>query len=193
MKTRAEIIVKGRVQRVGYRDFAAEIANELGIGGFTENLPDGNVRIIAEGEKETLEKFIKILKPKDDPMIKVIDVTVKFAQPTGEFEYFDIKYGNFDEEGFERIGVAAMHLKHLVKGQNEMLGKQDQMLEKQDQTIEKIGNLTTTTQDSFNTLNIKYDIISQNMNRIFEELVRERKETRQSIKELVGAILKSKS
>mgnify|MGYP000303561949 CR=1 FL=1 len=134
---RARIIVKGRVQRVGYRDLVAEVANSLDIGGRAKNLPDGTVRIIAESEKDVLEKFISLIQPRDDPMIKVTGVDVKFEPASGEFEYFDIEYEDFDKEGFERIGVAAVYLKRLDKGQNKMLDKQDQMLEKQDQMLDK--------------------------------------------------------
>ena len=134
---RARIIVKGRVQKVGYRDLVAEVANSLDIGGRAKNLPDGTVRIIAESEKDVLEKFISLIQPRDDPMIKVTGVDVKFEPASGEFEYFDIEYEDFDKEGFERIGVAAVYLKRLDKGQNKMLEKQDQMLEKQDQMLEK--------------------------------------------------------
>ena len=48
---RAIIIAKGEVQKVGYRDFVQDSARELGIAGFVENLEDGNVKIICEGEE----------------------------------------------------------------------------------------------------------------------------------------------
>lgn len=112
---RATIIVKGRVQRVGYRDFVVEIANGLNICGIAKNLPDGTVRIVAEAEGEILEQFIALIEPRDDPMIKVTGVNVKFEPATGEFEYFDIEYEDFQQEGFERIGVAAVYLKRIDK------------------------------------------------------------------------------
>ena len=45
MVKRFEIIAKGKVQKVGYRDYVEEVARSLGIVGFVENLKDGNVRI----------------------------------------------------------------------------------------------------------------------------------------------------
>ena len=134
---RATIIVKGRVQRVGYRDFVAEIANGLNICGIAKNLPDGTVRIVAEAEEEILEQFIALIEPRDDPMIKVTNVNVKFEPATGEFEYFDIEYVDFQQEGFERIGVAAVYLKRIDKRIVNIDKKQDSMLEKQDVVIEK--------------------------------------------------------
>ncbi|MEA2032192.1 MAG: acylphosphatase [Euryarchaeota archaeon] len=48
---RATIIAKGKVQKVGYRDFVQDSARELGITGYVENLEDGNVKIVCEGEE----------------------------------------------------------------------------------------------------------------------------------------------
>jgi Acylphosphatases len=59
MKARAEIIVEGLVQGVGYRAFAKRVADKLGLKGYAENLPDGTVKIIVEGEKDQIEDFIE--------------------------------------------------------------------------------------------------------------------------------------
>jgi len=52
------INIKGKVQNVGYRYFALNKAIELGINGFVVNLPDGSIRIEAEGTDDKIEKFI---------------------------------------------------------------------------------------------------------------------------------------
>jgi len=56
---RANIIAKGKVQKVGYRDFVQDIARELGIAGYVENLEDGTVTIVCEGEEPKIEEFIR--------------------------------------------------------------------------------------------------------------------------------------
>ena len=139
---RAVVTVRGRVQKVGYRDLVTEIADTMDITGIVENLPDGkSVKIIAEAEKDVLDEFIEPLWAKEDPTIKVLDIDVAFEPATGEHEFFDIVYGDFQQEAFERIGVAAIYLKRLDVGQNKMLDKQDSMLEKQEQTIAEIHGL----------------------------------------------------
>lgn len=187
---RAIIIVRGRVQKVGYKDFVAEIANGLDIGGRTKNLPDGTVKIIAEAEEDVLKKFTSLIQPPDDPMIKVTGVDATFEEATNEFEYFDVEYEDFDKEGFERIGVAAVHLKRLDKGQNKMLDKQDQMLNKQDQTIGAIDKLDVNVDRRFDNLDVKYGKIAENMEKILEEMKEERKEARKSMESILHAILK---
>jgi len=62
---RARIIVKGRVQRVGYRDEVEEIARRLGIKGFVENIKPYDIRIVTEGEDEAISEFIERIKIKE--------------------------------------------------------------------------------------------------------------------------------
>lgn len=60
MKT-VEVIVSGRVQRVGFRACVRKLAVSLTVGGTVMNLSDGRVRIVASGEDIILEKFISSL------------------------------------------------------------------------------------------------------------------------------------
>ncbi|MCX6782185.1 MAG: acylphosphatase [Candidatus Magasanikbacteria bacterium] len=58
MKKRIEAIIKGSVQGVGFRYYCHEEAKNLGLTGFAANLPCGKeVRIIAEGDEESLDKL----------------------------------------------------------------------------------------------------------------------------------------
>jgi len=58
MQVHITIIVKGKVQGVYYRASAKQKAEELGIGGFAQNLPDGSVLIEAEGDETALKEFM---------------------------------------------------------------------------------------------------------------------------------------
>jgi len=57
MKT-IRLIVKGKVQGVFYRATAKEAADKLGVTGWTKNLSDKNVEIIATSSAEILQQFI---------------------------------------------------------------------------------------------------------------------------------------
>ncbi len=57
-KTRVHILVSGLVQGVFFRAHTREKASELFLSGWVKNLPDGRVEILAEGERENLEKLI---------------------------------------------------------------------------------------------------------------------------------------
>ena len=49
---RLTLVVSGDVQRAGYRDRVNELGRSLGLREYAENLPDGRVRVVAEGEEE---------------------------------------------------------------------------------------------------------------------------------------------
>lgn len=54
-RIRAEVVVRGRVQGVGYRIFAARCAAGFGLGGWVVNEPDGSVRCLVEGPGPSVE------------------------------------------------------------------------------------------------------------------------------------------
>ena len=86
---RYEITVTGEVQGIGYRFFAEREAQKLKLTGWVRNLSNGDVGLLAEGEKNILENFINILKTKhlyariDDMKILETGITKK--------EFFDFK------------------------------------------------------------------------------------------------------
>src|SRR5205814_1524997 len=51
--TAAEILIEGRVQGVGYRDYARRRASRLGLGGWVMNLRDGRVHVVVRGDTLT--------------------------------------------------------------------------------------------------------------------------------------------
>jgi len=58
-KIRYKIMVRGRVQGVGFRWSAVREAQNRGITGYVKNLLDGNVYIEAEGSEEQLNAFVE--------------------------------------------------------------------------------------------------------------------------------------
>jgi len=54
---RWRLIVRGRVQGVGYRASCSRRANELDLGGWVRNLADGSVEVEAEGPAQRLAEF----------------------------------------------------------------------------------------------------------------------------------------
>lgn len=87
----AEIIVQGVVQGVGYRFFVIQKAREYGITGYVQNLPDGNVFVVAEGEKGILNDFIKKLKigPR---AAKITNVIVSLSEKEKDYKNFSVKF-----------------------------------------------------------------------------------------------------
>lgn len=59
---RAHVLVKGRVQGVGYRAFVHRNAIEEKLSGWVQNLTDGRVELEVQGTQEKIELFLAILK-----------------------------------------------------------------------------------------------------------------------------------
>ncbi|MHA6719576.1 acylphosphatase [Sphingomonas sp. RS6] len=53
------ILVSGRVQGVGYRDWVVRTAQRSGVTGWVRNLKDGRVEIVAAGEEPALEALVE--------------------------------------------------------------------------------------------------------------------------------------
>ncbi|WP_251574933.1 acylphosphatase [Limosilactobacillus agrestimuris] len=85
-----EIIAHGRVQGVGFRYGTMQIATQLNITGSVQNLPNGTVKIIAEGDKHNLEKFISLIKKGPTPFARVSKLEVRDL-PTVQYRLFVIK------------------------------------------------------------------------------------------------------
>jgi acylphosphatase len=61
MSTR-RYLVRGRVQGVGFRHFVLTRATALGLGGWTGNLPDGRVEVVASGDDRSLAELEGLLQ-----------------------------------------------------------------------------------------------------------------------------------
>ena len=90
---RAEITVKGKVQRVNFRNFAKETAKKHHLLGTARNVPnyDEDVAVICEGPKRVIERYILDLKKNARPPIRIDDLQVQYTTPKGEFEDFDFE------------------------------------------------------------------------------------------------------
>ena len=71
--------VVGRVQGVGFRQFTAARAKELGLMGWVRNLPDGSVEAEAQGREVTLADFEALLRR--GPQLSRVDSLVVAELP----------------------------------------------------------------------------------------------------------------
>ena len=52
------VLYSGRVQGVGFRYTAQQLAAGYTVAGHVRNLPDGHVELVAEGESDEVERFL---------------------------------------------------------------------------------------------------------------------------------------
>ena len=90
-KTRAHMIVSGRVQGVFFRQNTLNKAKELGVFGWVNNLPDGRLEAVFEGEKKKVEEIVNWAE-KGPVSAEVSDIKVKWQEYKGEFKGFKLKY-----------------------------------------------------------------------------------------------------
>ncbi len=74
--------VSGRVQGVGFRWWVRSMALELGLRGMAENLVDGRVKIIAEGDRDSCMALLARLEAPGAPG-HVVQVTHRWDAARG--------------------------------------------------------------------------------------------------------------
>ena len=85
------VLISGKVQGVGFRDFTQRNAKQLGINGYAKNLPNGKVEVIAEGDKSQLDALVALLQK--GPRSARVDSLEFDERPfTGEYKTFGIRY-----------------------------------------------------------------------------------------------------
>jgi acylphosphatase len=85
----AVLVVSGKVHGVFFRASAQAEAMRLGLIGEVQNLPDGSVEAIVEGERREVEEFISWCR-RGPPLAIVEGVEIRWKPPRGEFRTFTI-------------------------------------------------------------------------------------------------------
>jgi acylphosphatase len=87
---RLKAVIKGEVQGVGFRWAVQRQAGRLGLTGYAENLPDGSVRVEAEGEPDRLDQLEAFLH-QGPQWAEVAAVDSQRQSATGEFHQFEAR------------------------------------------------------------------------------------------------------
>ncbi|MFZ2454871.1 MAG: acylphosphatase [Candidatus Altiarchaeia archaeon] len=205
---RAVIIVKGRVQRAGYRDFVDEAAFNLDLAGSVKNLEDGSVEVVCEGSKNKIQEFVKKIQIKQYP-IKVESIDVKFSKAKGEFKAFEIvRDEDLTTAIYDRMDTAARYMREMnndlgekidsgnkvlvetITSGNKCLGEKIDsgnkvLAERMEDVGSGLGSFHDDTAKRFDTLDIKYGAISENMRCLMEKMDRNAEQTEKTIEALV--------
>ena len=86
---RVDFVVVGRVQGVCYRASTQDKARSLDLVGSVQNLLDGSVRVVAEGEQAVLEELVSWCR-QGPSFARVDELTARFSDALGEFSAFTI-------------------------------------------------------------------------------------------------------
>lgn len=169
MKKRAEITVYGDVQEAGYRSYIWKTAQGTGPVGFVENLPDGTVHIICEGEEESIDSFLRHIQTKME-FVEVERIEKKFGKATGESGFFEVKIRDVASELFQGFATSRRYFSSLGEKVDRVGDKVDSLGDtlgrKMDSVGQEVRELKEVTIQSFKKLDERYHIIAQNLERL---------------------------
>lgn len=84
------IIFVGRVQGVGFRFTAFNIASRCELAGFVRNLPDGSVEMLVQGLAETIDDCLRDIQEEFGGYLS--ETKTEDATPDPEYEDFKITF-----------------------------------------------------------------------------------------------------
>ncbi|MCX6170438.1 MAG: acylphosphatase [Ignavibacteriales bacterium] len=88
---RAEILINGLVQGIGFRYFVVRLAEKFGLKGYTKNLYTGEVYTVVEGELAVIEEFFNKIKI-GPSQADVKNASIKWSESKNEFTKFEVRY-----------------------------------------------------------------------------------------------------
>lgn len=85
---RKEIYFSGNVQGVGFRFTSKQVSRNYEVTGTVENLADGRVKMVCEGDPAQIESFVAEVSQSTHG--RVTDTEILDKRYSGEFEGFEI-------------------------------------------------------------------------------------------------------
>jgi acylphosphatase len=87
--TARHVFYEGRVQGIGFRYSARQIATGYDVAGWIRNLPDGRVEMLVSGDTQELTEFLQAIR--DSHLAAVVrNVTMEEAPPPAGLRGFEI-------------------------------------------------------------------------------------------------------
>jgi acylphosphatase len=81
------LIIAGRVQGIGYRDWMVTQAHALGIDGWVRNRADGTVEALVSGTTDAVEEMARACR-RGPRLAQVTSITEEKAEPPEEPGFF---------------------------------------------------------------------------------------------------------
>jgi acylphosphatase len=81
--TARRVVIAGRVQGVGYRDWMVAAAGRLGVSGWVRNRRDGTIEALVDGEMSAVEELLHACR-RGPRAAEVASITEELADPPDE-------------------------------------------------------------------------------------------------------------
>jgi len=153
---RYNIVVKGRVQDVGFRDYVIALANIAKIRGYIFNDIDGSVRMVMEGAKEIVNNFLSEIKLRDIAGVEIeslqqkeiagdFDIPLRFVKLSTD-EMYDID---------RKLGIGNEYLKEIKHDTSTLHDIQHNTLILPD--VKRDTSVLPDVKNGIDSLNTKFD------------------------------------
>jgi len=80
------LVISGRVQGVGYREWMVEKARSLGVSGWVRNRLDGSVEALVAGDVAAVEELSRLCR-RGPRMAQVVSIEEELADPPESFGF----------------------------------------------------------------------------------------------------------
>ncbi|MDE1858777.1 MAG: acylphosphatase [Thaumarchaeota archaeon] len=168
MPTAVVVTVRGKVQRVGYRRYVLDIAQEEGVSGEVRNQNDGTVLVFAQADGKALASFLRRLRAPPPPAF-VKDAQERKARPK-KAKGFRMASQGLAEEMQEGFGAMQSEF-GIFRGE--------------------FDNFASRTDKNFTTMNQKYGEISEKLSAIMTQLAEQLQSMRSEAKETATTLNES--
>jgi len=80
------LVISGRVQGVGYREWMVDKARSLGVSGWVRNRLDGSVEALVAGDVAAVEELSRLCR-RGPRMAQVVSIEEELADPPESFGF----------------------------------------------------------------------------------------------------------
>ena len=88
---RVRVIIRGRVQGVGFRYFTQREGERLGLVGWVKNLSNGDVEAEAEGDEAQVDAFVEAIR-RGPPASRILNYQINEIPANHRDTAFDIRF-----------------------------------------------------------------------------------------------------
>ncbi|MDI6654541.1 MAG: acylphosphatase [Candidatus Hydrothermarchaeota archaeon] len=127
---RYNVVIRGKVQDIGFRNFIAQSADFLRLKGYVFNDIDGSVKLILEGVKDTLDSFLDDVKIKTSGIgaeIESLDRREVSRDSDLPPKFVKIPSTELEEIG-SKLDIGVSYLRDIKEGQEGLIKGQDTLI-----------------------------------------------------------------
>jgi len=185
--------VSGRVQRVGYRRFVSDLADEIGILGYVRNERDHSVTVFAQGSEEALARFLEEMKK--PPLGLVKSAVLEEVEPEPGLSFFEMQFGSVQEEltdGFGAMEQEFRDYRQEFRDYRKEFGDHRQEFKEYREEFrdyrQEFREFASRTDGNFLEMSEKYGAISEKLTQMMEAFRVESAETRKMLTEAIESL-----